>query len=175
MMKHLLLLPYLILCMNLLAYSQGNEDAYSEKVQSLDAIIGKLYAVISGEKGEKRDWDLFTYLFYPNAKLIPVSQNQEGLYQPEFITSDTFISRAERYMEENGFYEQEIHRITNTFGNISQVFSTYESYHSRSDSEPFNRGINSIQLLNDGKRWWVINIYWTQETDENPIPEEYLP
>jgi hypothetical protein len=37
------------------------------------------------------------------------------------------------------------------------------------------RGINSIQLLNDGHRWWVVNIYWLQETPENQIPLEYLP
>jgi len=40
---------------------------------------------------------------------------------------------------------------------------------------PFMRGINSIQLLNDDNRWWIINIYWTQESEENPIPDMYLP
>ena len=76
---------------------------------------------------------------------------------------------------ENGFFEKEINRVTNTFGNITQVFSTYESFRSESDEKPFMRGINSIQLLNDGDRWWIINIYWTQESKENPIPDEYLP
>lgn len=33
----------------------------------------------------------------------------------------------------------------------------------------------SIQLMNDGEHWWVINIYWMQESQENPIPDEYLP
>jgi hypothetical protein len=36
------------------------------------------------------------------------------------------------------------------------------------------RGINSIQLFNDGKRWWIVNIYWQQESAENRIPEKYL-
>ena len=62
-----------------------------------------------------------------------------------------------------------------TFGNITQVFSTYESYRSKKDKDPFMRGINSIQLLNDGNRWWIINIYWVQESEENPIPKQYLP
>ncbi len=34
--------------------------------------------------------------------------------------------------------------------------------------------INSFQLLNDGKRWWVVTIYWQNETPENPLPKEYL-
>ena len=36
------------------------------------------------------------------------------------------------------------------------------------------RGINSIQLMNDGERWWVKNIYFTQETPANQIPKKYL-
>jgi hypothetical protein len=37
------------------------------------------------------------------------------------------------------------------------------------------RGINSIQLFNDGKRWWIVSIYWQQENARAPIPQEYLP
>ncbi|MBL4663121.1 MAG: hypothetical protein JKY22_06105, partial [Flavobacteriaceae bacterium] len=67
------------------------------------------------------------------------------------------------------------HRTEQTFGNITHIFSTYHSFHSEADELPFMRGINSIQLMNDGKRWWIMNIYWTQETEENPIPKGYLP
>ena len=38
----------------------------------------------------------------------------------------------------------------------------------------FSNGINSFQLMNDGKRWWVVNIYWQAETTDNPIPAKYL-
>jgi len=34
------------------------------------------------------------------------------------------------------------------------------------------RGIKSIQLFNDGKRWWIVNIYWTQETTKTLILNE---
>jgi len=36
------------------------------------------------------------------------------------------------------------------------------------------RGINSIQLFYDGSRWWIVSIYWQQESPEYPIPEKYL-
>ncbi len=26
----------------------------------------------------------------------------------------------------------------------------------------------------DGSRWWVVTIYWENETPENPLPEKYL-
>ena len=63
----------------------------------------------------------------------------------------------------------------NTFGNMAHVFSTYESFRSKTDKTPFMRGINSIQLFHDGKRWWIINVFWKQESDDQPIPKKYLP
>ncbi len=36
------------------------------------------------------------------------------------------------------------------------------------------RGINSFQLWHDGDRWWVVSIFWENESAENPIPDKYL-
>jgi hypothetical protein len=148
---------------------------YSDKVQTLDSTIKSLYGVISGEKGEERDWKLMKYLFHPDAKLIPSGKNKEGVFMPKYMTVDDYIEGSGKWLVDNGFFEKEIHRTVNTFKNITQVFSTYESFHSEADIVPFMRGINSIQLLNDGNRWWIINIYWSQETKDNPIPKAYLP
>lgn len=146
---------------------------YAEKVATLDSTLTTLYQVISGEKKEERDWQLFKYLFHPDAKLIPSGKNKEGDYLVRYLSPQQYIDFSGQWLVDNGFYEKEISRKTDTFGNITQVFSTYESFYSKTDEKPFMRGINSIQLLYDGKRWWVINIYWTQETPENPIPEKY--
>lgn len=156
--------------------AQDNLDTkYSEKVKTLDNTLETLYGVISGEKGEERNWELFRYLFKPDAKLIPAGKNKDGIYEARFMTPEDYIKSSGKWLIENGFYEKEIHRTVNTFGTITQVFSTYESFRSKTDTEPFIRGINSIQLLNDGTRWWIINIYWTPETKDNPIPDDYLP
>jgi hypothetical protein len=162
-------------CINTFTYSQGTTEDYSGKVNTVDAIIETLYGVISGEKGEERDWELFKYLFKPEAKLIPSGKNAEGMYGVRYMSPDDYIENTGKWLVENGFYEKEIFRKSESFGNITHLFSTYESFNSKSDTEPFMRGINSIQLLNDGDRWWVVNIYWTQESEENPIPAEYLP
>lgn len=155
--------------------AQDSKAPYLDKVQSLDSTLETLYGVISGEKGEERDWELFRFLFKPNAKLIPSGKNKEGIYGLRYMTPNDYIESSGAWLIENGFFENEIHRTVQTFGNITQVFSTYESFHSKKETEPFMRGINSIQLLNDGNRWWIVNIYWMQETEENPIPSIYLP
>lgn len=173
-MKKLVLLSVLF-CFALNINAQNSKEAYLDNVKTLDTTLETLYAVISGEKGEARDWDLFRFLFHPDAKLIPSGKNREGKIGARFMTPDDYVNTSGNYLVENGFYEIELQREVDTFGNITQVFSTYESYRSKNDKEPFMRGINSIQLLNDGNRWWIINIYWMQESKENPIPIQYLP
>ena len=174
-MKRLVLL--IMLCVSTTTQLEAQEvtDKYLNKVQTLDSTIETLYGVISGEKGVERNWVLFKYLFKPDAKLIPSGKNKEGVIGAKYMSADNYIESSGKWLVDNGFFEKEINRIEHTFGNITQVFSTYESFRSETDETPFMRGINSIQLLNDGNRWWVINIYWTPETEENPIPKEYLP
>jgi hypothetical protein len=90
------------------------------------------------------------------------------------LDSDAFIKGFTEYVSGGGFFEKDLARRTERFGNIAHVFSTYESRHSASDPKPFARGINSFQLLNDGKRWWIVTIYWEEESPNNPIPTKYL-
>lgn len=144
-------------------------------VLTIDHTIKSLYAVISGEKEEARNWKQFNYLFYPNAKLIPTGRDQFGEYKAHYMSPQDYIKTSGKWLLEHGFIENEIHRKTEVFGNIAHVFSTYESFHSKTDEAPFMRGINSIQLFNDGERWWITNITWSQETQLQPIPKEYLP
>jgi hypothetical protein len=61
-----------------------------------------------------------------------------------------------------------------SWANIEQIFSTYESRHAAADPKPFARGINSFQLFNDGKRWWIVTIYWQEESTNTPLPKKYL-
>lgn len=148
---------------------------YSENVLTLESTINALYAVISGEKKEKRDWALFKFLFYPEAKLIASGKNDDGKLQVKYMKPEEYIKSSGKWLVENGFFETEIHRSVDHFGTMAHVFSTYETYHSKKDETPFMRGINSIQLFNDGKRWWIVNIYWSQESKRNLIPQDYLP
>lgn len=151
------------------------KEANPADVASVDAIMKAVYDVISGDAGQKRDWDRFRSLFHKDAKLIPSGKNrQTGVIGARYMTPEDYVTTSGPFLEQNGFHEREMARRVDQFGNIAQVFSSYESFHKKDDKEPFMRGINSFQLLNDGKRWWVINIFWQQETPESPIPKEFL-
>jgi hypothetical protein len=145
-------------------------------VASPDAIMAATYDVISGPAGQQRDWDRFRSLFVPGARLIPVVPRKTGGgYDTRIITPDEYAQKADAYFQKNGFAEREIARTAERYGNIMQIFSTYESRHDAKDAQPFARGINSFQLFYDGTRWWVVTIYWLEETPENPLPKEFLP
>ncbi len=143
-------------------------------VASIDAILEAVYDVISGPAGV-RDWDRFRSLFIPEARLIAVGFSPEGDFRKTAMDVEGYISRAGGYFMENGFFESEIARRTEQFGHIAHAFSTYESRHRADDTQPFSRGINSFQLMNDGERWWIVTIYWEAETPELSIPDKYLP
>lgn len=143
-------------------------------VESADAIVGAVYDVISGPGGAPRDWDRFRSLFLPGARLIPSGAGQDGRVGARVMSPDDYASLAQsgNWFAE-GFFEAETSHVSERYGNIAHRFSTYAAYRSESDAEPFMRGINSIQLLDDGERWWVVTIFWQSESDGGPIPDRY--
>ena len=144
-------------------------------VATPETIVAALYEVISGDAGVTRDWDRFRYLFHPTARLMPSGMDRSGHGVIRSVTADEYITRSEPSLMAEGFHEREIARRAERFGHIAHVWSSYESLHRLSDTQPFARGINSIQLFNDGSRWWIVSVYWQSETPAAPIPAEYLP
>jgi hypothetical protein len=155
------------------AATQTAPPANPADVATMESTIGALYDVISGPPG-KRDWDRFRSLFISGARLIPTGRRQTGEVGSRVLTPDEYIQRSAPLLEKNGFFEREISHRVEKFGNIAHVFSTYESRHAKEDAKPFARGINSIQLMNDGKRWWIVTVFWQGEDEKNPLPAEYL-
>ena len=140
----------------------------------MDAIVAALYDVISGPAGQKRNWDRFRSLFVPGARLIPTGRRPTGEVLSRVRTPEEYITGSSPLLEQNGFFERQVSLRVERFGNIAHIFSTYESRHKVEDEKPFARGINSIQLMNDGKRWWIVTVFWQAEDATNPLPAEYL-
>ncbi len=143
-------------------------------VKSIDSIINALYDVISGPAGQKRDWARFRSLLWKTGKLAPiVSRADKSGYEPREMTHDEFVARVEPVVEKEPFFETGIANRIDQWAHIANVFSTYESRRAKGD-KPFARGINTIQLFNDGQRWWITSIMWQQESEQDPLPERML-
>lgn len=145
-------------------------------VESIDAIIASLYAVISGDKGEPRDWERFESLFHPElGRLIPLRPVADGSWVATGMTPADYAARAKDWTGQTAFYEREIARTAETFGGVAHVWSTYAGFDAAGADEPFVRGVNSIQLMQDGKRWWLLTVTWDAEGPDQKLPKKYLP
>jgi hypothetical protein len=148
--------------------------ARPEDVGSVEAIMAAFYTVPAGNPGEPRDWDRYRSLFTPDARMIPARADQKGGAMAMYVTITDYISLNKNYFEKGGFLDKEVAKRVETFGHMAQVWSTFESRHSDKDPQPYVRGINSVQLLKDADRWWIVNVFWDFEGPASTIPAEYL-
>jgi hypothetical protein len=138
-------------------------------VAEVDSIIAALYAAISGPKDAVRDWPRLRPLFLPGARLIPTFR-RDGVAGYRVWNIDEYIAAAGPGLMRNGFYEREIGRKMERYGNVVHMMSAYESRFTLADPKPFQRGVNSIQLFHDGQRWWIVTVFWDSERPDNPVP-----
>lgn len=149
-------------------------EANLKDVASLDAIVAAVYDVISGPPGE-RDWNSFRSLFTPDGRLIPIFKKPDGTFGHRVLAVEDYVKNGAEYFRKEGFFEREVARKTDQFGQLAVIFTTYASRHTADLNEkPFARGINSMTFYNDGKRWYCLSIIWDSERPDNPIPDKYL-
>ena len=142
-------------------------------VGSIDAIVAAVYDVISGPAGP-RDWDRFKSLLLPECRLMPAGHRPDGQDVYRVMDADGYIQRAGQTFLKEGFFETGVAQTVEQFANIAHVFSTYESRHEKG-AAPFARGVNSMQLVKLGDRWWIASIMWDAERAGVTIPDKYLP
>jgi hypothetical protein len=145
----------------------------TEDVSSLDGIMKAFYEVISGPAGEPRQWSRDRTLYIPGVRFVSMSVNAKGEPVGRVMDHQQFVDSTDAELAAKGFFEWEIHRETKRFGNIAHIFSTYESRITK-DGPVIARGVNSIELFWDGKRWWIADAIWDEERKDNPLPKEFL-
>lgn len=148
-------------------------EAAAADVASVDAIVAALYDVISGPVGQARDWNRLRSLFVPGGRMMPVGRRADGGSGMRMLQVNDYVAMSGQLLVEKGFHERELARRSERFGDIAHVFSTYEG---RIEGEAgAMRGINSIQLMHDGRRWWIVSLMWQAEGHGVQLPAEYLP
>lgn len=146
--------------------------ARAEDVATIDGMIKAFYDVISGPAGQPREWARDRTLYTPDVRFISMDV-RDGKPHATIMSHQQFVDRSDRGLVTEGFFEEEIHRVTRTFGNTAHVFSTYVMKDGK--GKPIGRGVNSIQFFWDGDRWWIAGVAWDDERPDNPIPPDLLP
>jgi hypothetical protein len=149
-------------------------------VDSPSSIVTAAYEALERAPGAPFDWDRFRSLFIPEATLLPNTEQTGGT--PEVFSPEAFIAWVnDSYArnapigspQDHGFTEEEVHHEVHRYGDIAQVFSTYQKRYWDND-EVLGRGINSFQLVHRGGRWWIASIAWDEENGAGPIPPDYI-
>jgi hypothetical protein len=112
-------------------------------------------------------------LMLHDARLTPVVKSPDGAFSPRLLTVDDWINAVAK-RGEAAFYERQIKVTTDSYGHFAHLWSTYE-IRDTPDGKAGVTGINSVQAVNDGKRWHVISILWEPDTTAGPVPKKYLP
>ena len=142
-------------------------------VATVDGIVRAYYDVITGPAGQPRQWSRDRSLYIPALRFVATGVGRQGPYA-RVMDHQAFVDGSDSGMVHDGFFEREIHRLIRSYGNIAQVFSTYEERRT-ADGPVDGRGVNALQLFWDGKRWWVASAIWFDEDPAHPIPPELLP
>lgn len=158
--------------MSLQAKSQAYKDnIFLKNVVSIDAIIKASYEVVSGEKGAKRQWERDKFLHHPKA-IYSFTERQNNETKQVVMSVKDFHQETDNMTMETAFYENEINREVRIFGNIAQVWSTYET-RLEQNGPVMRRGINSIQLFYENKRWFIFSWIFDKELEHNKIPKTF--
>jgi hypothetical protein len=138
---------------------------------TLDELTKALDDAVSGPGNKDRA--CLRDLLLPDARLTPVTKTPAGSFAPRVLTVDDWINAVAK-RGSAAFYERQIKVTAESYGHFAHLWSTYE-IRDTPDGKATVVGINSVQAVNDGKRWRVMNIVWEPDTTAGPIPKKYLP
>ena len=146
---------------------------YNDNVSTLNGIIKAYYDVVTVKKGEKPSYERDSLLHWPGVVVGSAGVGKNGKPTFHSMSLKRFHELSDPGLERDGFYEKEISRKVEQFGSIYHVWSTYESRNTPT-GPIIERGINSIELYNDGTRFWILGWFFDSERKGNPIPDKYL-
>jgi hypothetical protein len=144
------------------------------ETQRVETIIACLYRTISGPAGQAPDWDTERQLLHPTARLMRTGIDDDGRPWCKSMSIEDYIADTASFLESTDFFEIEVAREVQRFGNVASVRSVYEARAHPEDAEPIKRGVNFIHLYHDGSRWWIMNIIWDNEHDDLVVPNAWL-
>lgn len=145
-------------------------DTALSPADQIGAVIDAMYAMISGPKGP-RDWEAQARLFHEGARQMRTGLSEDGQPWIKIMGPAAYRADVEAWFNSVDFYEVEIGRRIDVFGNMAHVWSAYEARNSLDSGPPERRGINSIQLYRGGDgAWRIMSMIWDNERPGLTLP-----
>lgn len=150
------------------------------KYATIDELLETLYDCISGPPGGQ-DWERDREIYHPRCVLVR-TRIEEGKAVAYPFSFDEFMAATIPMLEGKSFYEIELGRKVEIFGQVAHVYSSYEARETPDHPEIQFRGVNMIHLWNDGigsdgkpdGRWWIMGMIWDNEREGLELPAEWM-
>lgn len=148
--------------------SPGTAAAACLPTTTLDELVKALDDAVSGPANKDRT--CFRALMMPEARLSPVVKQPEGGFAPHLLSVDDWIAAVAK-RGSAPFYEVQVKVKPEIYGHFAHLWCAYE-IRDMPQGKATVTGINSIQAVQDGPRWRVLNILWESNTTAGPVPEK---
>lgn len=139
---------------------------------TIAGLMRAFYDTISGPPGGQ-DWARAGQLFHPGAQMVR-TRMEHGVPAAFVFDHDAYVASTSALLAGLGFYEVETAREVARFGQIAQVFSTYEAREAPDSDALIFRGVNMLHLWHDGSRWWIMAVIWDNEREGVTLPAQWL-
>jgi hypothetical protein len=154
----------LVVVLTVPSFAQTSQDT-----ATIEGVMKAYYEGVSGPPG-KRDANRILNLFAPGGKIkIDLSGDipqhaiaKDYLYTESFLTIST------------DFFEREISRDEQRFGNMANVISTYGISDAMENTDYTARGVTIFEMVKHNGRWWILSTMWQRESEEFPLPAHLL-
>ncbi|MCL6275457.1 hypothetical protein M3P19_15695 [Muricauda sp. 2012CJ35-5] len=160
-------LSCLLLSINLFAQNQEQDR------KAIDNLIDKMYKSISFIDGGSVNDTVLDAIHYSDAIIGIVDKRGIQMFnEKEFRAQNAEMFKKNKV---TSFVEKELSSTTNVYGGIANRFSTYEFVIKAGEKELKIRGINSIQLVKDPEKGWLIHTtIFSDNGSFSEIPQIYL-
>ncbi len=133
----------------------------SSEGDGIESLLSRLYEVISFPEDGEPDWEGMTRVFSPHARVTRVTPEGTDYFDlPTFQAMARELLRIGAY---TAFYEHEVARRVERFGNVAHVTSAYETRRHPHARACLGRGVNSVQLVRENGEWRVLSLCWDED------------
>jgi hypothetical protein len=152
--------------------ARQEKDKEDEKAlaASAEAVVRRLYDLITFDRGATPDWDAVRSLFLEQAVIVlRTSRTDTTVFSREGFVQDfvNFIERAN--VEEKGFTERIVRMKPMVFGDLAHVLVLYEA-HVNGSPRPPQPGVDSFQLARRDGEWKIVSVVNEIPSPDRPVP-----
>ncbi|HEX6791531.1 MAG TPA: hypothetical protein VF247_09495 [Candidatus Krumholzibacteria bacterium] len=168
-MKHSIVMVVLTACL-CASLAHAAEAPAADPLQSPEGVVRELYRLVCVPAGGDTDWNAVRALFIPEAVIVlRVSKDASSTFTLQGWIDDFIAFNTKAKSSERGFEEKIVRMSPMVFRDIAHVLVLYEA-RMLDWTRPASQGVDSIELIRKGDRWWIAAITNDLPNEEHPVP-----